>query len=114
MQCADALASVEEQYPCMRLYIKQVADYLKTPAAVMRDCFAPGIERIGKEAALRACRDWESFGIFPDIHVETDIQVAAVWDSPIFKALLEDGMGFYPPTSPGGSCLIFLRTRTCS
>src|SRR5688572_106740 len=95
----EIMDQLENAHPGLREYVEAVAGYLKMPPDVLRSRFARGLETIGAEAAHKACLEWEALGIFPGFTIETNEQVAAIWDSPLFKNLLEYGMEFWPPAN---------------
>lgn len=99
MEPVPTIERVEADYPELGDYLQIIAFALAFPPSLLRQRVAAGLDRIGLETALQACRKWRAAGIFPRFQVETDSQVAAIWDSPFFKVVLEDGLLFYPPAT---------------
>lgn len=45
----------------------------------------------------KCCEDLSAAGIFPDLDVKTDAQVAAMWTNDLFNTILNRGISFTPP-----------------
>jgi SAM-dependent methyltransferase len=88
---------LDATHPGLKDYVAEVAAYLRLPRDHLLQGFARGLDKLGEPAARQACRDWENLGILPGVVVRDDAQVAGVWRSPLFRALLDDGLRFYPP-----------------
>lgn len=103
---AGTLETVEAAFPALVRYVRSIAVFFEVPYEPFRRDVAVGFYALGEQAALEACRAWQSIGIFPDIRIETDEQIAAVWDSPIFQIVLEYGLKFCPPEDVDVTALI--------
>lgn len=90
------LDRLETDYPGVRRLAADVAAYFVLDEAWLRASWEGSLAH-HDEAALRAsCAALEAVGVFPDIDVHRDDQVAAMWQSPMFCALL-DALAFTPP-----------------
>jgi methyltransferase family protein len=93
---SDVLTQIERQHPGLERFVRANAAGMGLRADYLLEGFRRELNTLGLEQARVACRSWEGFGILPGLLIHSDEQVAAIWTSPLFLALL-NAVRFHPP-----------------
>ncbi len=90
----DVLTRLEQRHPGLENYARAIGSYFGLEHEVMRKAYVRYLKPFDEEELARHARRWEELGVLPDLAIDRDEQVGAIWANPLFPLLALD---FCPP-----------------
>lgn len=84
-------------YPGFETLLKALSGYFPVPRAVLDQNLEEALGEKPYQHWCTCCLDLVDAGVFPDLAVTTDEQVARMWTNDLFTTILERGASFKPP-----------------
>lgn len=90
----DILQRLEQAHPGLEKYSREIGAYFGLDEQVMRRAYVRYLGRLDPDSLEDHARSWEKLGILPDLAIDRDEQVGAIWANPLFPLMALD---FTPP-----------------